>query len=324
VYSDIINEGGLDVFGQTKTELQKQSSETFQCVNCQRSVMSTRFAPHLEKCMGLGRFSSRIASKRLALQASMNQHVNGSTAKTKNFWEEMSDPEDTDYMEASSKEPHVSSTARKEKKESKQSKKMKKLKTEINENGDSLFSEPVLKYGSEKNNNDNSVTHSSMNIISQTNISNTQIGDDQGRSRDKLKEVLSKTCGVISSSTGKMCTKTVNCPQHTDPQRENIRFQLLGKQVSMSVVREKLRLEKLKKKSSKRVRIDNSLSYTTARHSKPTEPTGLLEPVDSLIPFDLSNNDHSIIDQSIFVDIDGPFDETSLFPDRIEDEFIDI
>ena len=36
------------------------------CPNCDRNLAATRFAPHLEKCMGMGRNSSRVASRRIA------------------------------------------------------------------------------------------------------------------------------------------------------------------------------------------------------------------------------------------------------------------
>ncbi|CAF0865467.1 unnamed protein product [Brachionus calyciflorus] len=36
------------------------------CPNCDRSLAAIRFAPHLEKCMGMGRNSSRIATRRIA------------------------------------------------------------------------------------------------------------------------------------------------------------------------------------------------------------------------------------------------------------------
>ena len=34
------------------------------CPNCQCKLAASRFAPHLEKCMGMGRNSSRLASRR--------------------------------------------------------------------------------------------------------------------------------------------------------------------------------------------------------------------------------------------------------------------
>ncbi|KAI6686958.1 hypothetical protein NL676_032871 [Syzygium grande] len=42
----------VDIFGQTHPAV---ASEIFDCMNCGRSIMAGRFAPHLEKCMGKGR-----------------------------------------------------------------------------------------------------------------------------------------------------------------------------------------------------------------------------------------------------------------------------
>ena len=39
----------LDIFGQTHPPV---ANEIFDCMNCGRSIMAGRFAPHLEKCMG--------------------------------------------------------------------------------------------------------------------------------------------------------------------------------------------------------------------------------------------------------------------------------
>ena len=51
----------MDVFGQLPVKKQQDCI----CPNCSRTLAADRFAPHLEKCMGMGRNSSRIASKRL-------------------------------------------------------------------------------------------------------------------------------------------------------------------------------------------------------------------------------------------------------------------
>ena len=73
--------GMLDVFGQAVTTtsgvpaLKKQCECV--CPNCQRNLAASRFAPHLEKCMGMGRNSSRIASRRLA-----NSNKVGTTTNT--------------------------------------------------------------------------------------------------------------------------------------------------------------------------------------------------------------------------------------------------
>lgn len=46
------------------------------CPNCQRNMAASRFAPHLEKCMGMGRNSSRLASRRIATSASRQVRFN--------------------------------------------------------------------------------------------------------------------------------------------------------------------------------------------------------------------------------------------------------
>ena len=39
----------LDIFGQTHPTV---ANEIFACMNCNRSIVAGKFAPHLEKCMG--------------------------------------------------------------------------------------------------------------------------------------------------------------------------------------------------------------------------------------------------------------------------------
>mgnify|MGYP003770483597 CR=1 FL=1 len=39
----------VDIFGQSHPSV---ASEVFECMNCGRSIVAGRFAPHLEKCMG--------------------------------------------------------------------------------------------------------------------------------------------------------------------------------------------------------------------------------------------------------------------------------
>lgn len=54
---------GLDVWGKSYTV---NNLPSYDCVNCQKPIASSRYAPHLEKCLGLsGRQSSRVASRRM-------------------------------------------------------------------------------------------------------------------------------------------------------------------------------------------------------------------------------------------------------------------
>ncbi|PWA60662.1 SAGA complex, Sgf11 subunit [Artemisia annua] len=55
----------VDIFGQTHPPV---ASEIFDCMNCGRSIVAGRFAPHLEKCMGKGR-KARVKSTRSSTAA---------------------------------------------------------------------------------------------------------------------------------------------------------------------------------------------------------------------------------------------------------------
>lgn len=58
----IIDGVGLDVFGQP---LSKKKQYNCTCPNCNRNLDASRLAPHLEKCMGMGRLSARVAGNKL-------------------------------------------------------------------------------------------------------------------------------------------------------------------------------------------------------------------------------------------------------------------
>lgn len=65
----IIDAPDLDIFGQAPG---KKNYECI-CPSCNRSLAASRFAPHLEKCMGMGRNSSRLASRRI--QTTVNKEA---------------------------------------------------------------------------------------------------------------------------------------------------------------------------------------------------------------------------------------------------------
>lgn len=63
------------------------------CPNCQRNMAASRFAPHLEKCMGMGRNSSRLASRRIASNNKDNCY------RESGGNEDEEDAEDEDWVE---------------------------------------------------------------------------------------------------------------------------------------------------------------------------------------------------------------------------------
>ncbi|KAF5470405.1 hypothetical protein F2P56_010923 [Juglans regia] len=67
----------VDIFGQTHPPV---ANEIFDCMNCGRSIMAGRFAPHLEKCMGKGR-KARLKVTRSST-AVQNRYSQGSPVST--------------------------------------------------------------------------------------------------------------------------------------------------------------------------------------------------------------------------------------------------
>jgi hypothetical protein len=93
-HSDTVDKSGFDIYGQS---IKAAPSEVFECINCKRSVAASRFAPHLEKCMGQGRNSSRLANKRLnALSSNHNSSASSSfVSSTSSFSSSL----DRDHMD---------------------------------------------------------------------------------------------------------------------------------------------------------------------------------------------------------------------------------
>lgn len=69
IYSEIVDQPGVDIFGQVYNQWKNKECE---CPNCKRLIAASRFAPHLEKCLGMGRNSSRIANRRSVRQSDAN------------------------------------------------------------------------------------------------------------------------------------------------------------------------------------------------------------------------------------------------------------
>lgn len=58
----LVSKPGCDVFGNTYAA---NNLPSYECVNCHKMIAAGRYAPHLEKCLGLaGRQSSRVANRR--------------------------------------------------------------------------------------------------------------------------------------------------------------------------------------------------------------------------------------------------------------------
>ena len=58
----VVDAKGVDIFGSTPLSIKKNIDCI--CPNCSRTLGAQKFAPHLEKCMGMGRNSTRLAASK--------------------------------------------------------------------------------------------------------------------------------------------------------------------------------------------------------------------------------------------------------------------
>ncbi|XP_051905443.1 ataxin-7-like protein 3 isoform X1 [Hippocampus zosterae] len=192
---EIVDQPGLDIFGQVYNQWKNKECE---CPNCKRLIAASRFAPHLEKCLGMGRNSSRIASRRLASN-------NNNVSKSESDQEDNDDLNDNDWSYGAEKK----SKKRKSDKNQNSPRRSKSLKHKNGDLNSSVTSE-AFKYNNYNN----------------AGISYETLGPEEVRS------LLTTQCGVISEHTKKMCTRSQRCPQHTDEQRRSVRVFLLGPSAS--------------------------------------------------------------------------------------------
>ncbi|KAM6450412.1 ataxin-7-like protein 3 isoform 1-T2 [Liasis olivaceus] len=188
---EIVDQPGLDIFGQVYNQWKTKECV---CPNCSRSIAASRFAPHLEKCLGMGRNSSRIANRRIASSNNMN--------KSESDQEDNDDINDNDWSYGSEK-------------------KAKKRKSDKNPNSPRRSKSLKHKNGELSGNSDPFKYNNSAGINYET------LGPEE------LRTLLTTQCGVISEHTKKMCTRSLRCPQHTDEQRRSVRVYLLGSSVSL-------------------------------------------------------------------------------------------
>ncbi|RXM30800.1 Ataxin-7-like protein 3 [Acipenser ruthenus] len=198
---EIVDQPGVDIFGQVYNQWKNKECV---CPNCNRSIAASRFAPHLEKCLGMGRNSSRIANRRIASSNNMN--------KSESDQEDNDDINDNDWSYGSEKKA-------KKRKSDKNPNSPRRSKSIKHKNGNSLLSILHLQ--------------SFYSVLTHTVSPPPQYTYNSGINYEtlgpeELRSLLTTQCGVISEHTKKMCTRSLRCPQHTDEQRRTVRVFLLG------------------------------------------------------------------------------------------------
>ncbi|XP_069688607.1 ataxin-7-like protein 3 [Periplaneta americana] len=188
--SQIADGSDVDIFGQQP--IKKAQECICYCPTCKHSLAASRFAPHLAKCMGMGRNSSRIASRRIANNSKESVAYSGMMSD---------DEDDADWT--------ASSDRRRKKRDRNGTRRSKNQKT--------------------VRNGDVTVESNVSNEVSSSNINSSNMNYD-GMTYDEKKNLLMQICGVISEHTRRLCTRSMRCPQHSDEQRRAVRASLLGSQ----------------------------------------------------------------------------------------------
>lgn len=196
---DVIDVKGYDIFGNTPQSLQKNLD--CQCPNCERTLGATKFAPHLEKCMGMGRNSSRIANrKNNRTPVESDQEGAGVRSEEEDEWvypERRSSKKIRNRDKVLSSSPHRGSATRPG-----PGRPPKNPPSSSAPTGNTLSLKPSLQQH---------------NVASFTTLP----------SEYKI-SLLQQICGVVSERTGRLCTRSINCPQHTEDQRQSLRRKLLS------------------------------------------------------------------------------------------------
>ncbi|NXP75283.1 AT7L3 protein, partial [Ramphastos sulfuratus] len=195
---EIVDQPGVDIFGQVYNQWKNKECV---CPNCSRSIAASRFAPHLEKCLGMGRNSSRIANRRIASSNNMN--------KSESDQEDNDDINDNDWSYGSEKkgEPRVGA-----------------------EGTQRLFCCPL---GCPRPCHRPPPSPDPLLCLPPPQYSNSAGINYETLGPEELRTLLTTQCGVISEHTKKMCTRSLRCPQHTDEQRRSVRVYLLGPSASL-------------------------------------------------------------------------------------------
>lgn len=199
----ITNQTGLDVFGQ----LPIKKLQECMCPKCERRLAANRFAPHLEKCMGMGRNSSRIASRRLQASGQLDN------IELEN---------DVDYDWTFDFEKKNKKLKREKDRSTSSPRRTKLRKAPSNEFSSIAF---MREHG-------RGSRSGTPNSTSSGDMINNRLGPTlqalETLGRDEKVALLRQTCGVISEHSSKMCTLTDKCLQHTDEERKAVRILLLG------------------------------------------------------------------------------------------------
>jgi len=203
------------------------------CPNCQRNMAASRFAPHLEKCMGMGRNSSRLASRRIA----------SATREAALLSDE--DVDDDDWNGGGGGDKR-----RRHVKKDKNSPRRKKWKNGAPDAAAAANASAGFPLSTTSSSSAGGAGNSGAGGACETAAAagGSSVGGGPGGGQDptassttggtaieplamnERRTILSTMCGVVSEHTGRMCTRSLRCPQHSDVQRKGVRQFMLSQE----------------------------------------------------------------------------------------------
>eukprot|EP00127_Corallochytrium_limacisporum_P003150 Clim_evm79s146 gene=Clim_evmTU79s146 len=217
----IVSANPPDIYGNRPDS----SSFTVTCETCQRTVAASRYAPHLEKCMGMGRNSSRVARKRISghqSHSSAAAHQNGGVGEnlSESGGRTLGIPNnrrfdsggiDSDGGYVSSDNEGVVSSGRQQRSKRGRS--------------PSIF---AASGGGSSAGNGGTGSHAALVGTLTDHISAIRVLQ-QNHSRSELRAILANSCGAVMGGVDSpsMCRRSLRCPLHSAGQREDSRRLLL-------------------------------------------------------------------------------------------------
>ncbi|KAG8233777.1 hypothetical protein J437_LFUL003848 [Ladona fulva] len=217
----IVEGPDVDVFGQLPVKKQHECV----CPSCHRNLAASRFAPHLEKCMGMGRNSSRIASRRIANNSKENASYGGGGTVS-------DDDDDADWTVGGSdrrrkrRDRHCGGGGRRPK-----SQKVRNGEVPLTSSGSSATTTSAATASSSKESGGaGSSTTPSTSLGATSDGALPSKGFFETMSDEDKRSLLTQICGVVSEHTGKLCLRSMRCPLHSEEQRRAVRVNLLGQQ----------------------------------------------------------------------------------------------
>lgn len=200
-HGELVQRDGCDVFGVSVDA--QHGAESVQCPHCGRFVQAARFAPHLEKCMGMGRSSARVAKQRVLQPTPGDQQ-----SVTHNGLHLLSPAAAAAATAAAAAAASVSASA-------------SAASTTSGANNGSAM---------DGDGDDDSFESKKRRVSKPAARRESSLASLRSMPPAELASLLRTTCGVLSQASNKMCARALQtCTLHSDQQREAIRQQLLAR-----------------------------------------------------------------------------------------------